>query len=113
MKYVYQKTLAQTKQENTFEPKLTRYYYNEKHYTKYEEMSKKDIDVYEYDCIEVYGGKGDYEEMVDFLVKLKYSASEENALLRKKLANLDKENEFDTYSTYVEDCKTLAKTLLN
>lgn len=103
---------ANDKQKNTKEKNLYRFYYNEQKKKMLEHETNKEITYYEYDCIECYLGEPTYETLVDFLVKLNYSASEENALLRKKIANLDNSHEFDIYNAYVEECKTLAKELL-
>ena len=46
-----------------------------------------------------------YSQMVIERIRERYSQSEENAILRKKLANLDYKNEFETYNNYVEVCK--------
>lgn len=50
-----------------------------------------------------------YSSLVVKLVRQKYSQDEENAILRKKLANIDTKNEFVTYNAYVEECKVKAK----
>ena len=112
---VYAKTtcMSDTLQENELVGKVKRFYYNKqdvvvKDYNGEKEQEKQ---AYMYDLIECYG-EPTYDTMVNFLVELKYSKSEENAILRKKLANLDTNNEFDTYNSYVEECKALAKNLL-
>ena len=51
-----------------------------------------------------------YESKVVALIRERYSQDEENAILRKKLANLDN-GEFEIYNAYVEDCKLRAKTI--
>ena len=50
-----------------------------------------------------------YSQMVIERVRKRYSQNEENAILRKKLANLDYKNEFEAYNTYVEICKQEVK----
>lgn len=107
-------TMSDTKQVNEKVGKITRFYYGEqlvevKDFNGGKETTKKQ---YMYDCIECYNGIPTYETMVNFLIEQKYSKSEENAILRKKIANLDTNNEFDTYNAYAEECKTLAKQLI-
>lgn len=51
-----------------------------------------------------------YEELVNKLVKERYSDSEEFAILRKALT--EKTNEFYIYNSYVEDCKERAKAFI-
>lgn len=107
-------TMSETKQVNEKCGKITRFYYNETFvdvadYNGEKETTRKQ---YMYDCIECYNGTPTYETMVNFLIEQKYSKSEENAILRKKIANLDTSNEFDAYNAYAEECKTLAKQLL-
>ena len=41
------------------------------------------------------------------LIRRKYSSDDESAIVRKKLAGIDKLNEFDAYNTYVESCKQI------
>lgn len=50
-----------------------------------------------------------YEDRVVELIRQKYSANDELAILRKKLANIDS-TEFEEYNAYVEECKAKAKT---
>lgn len=73
---------------------------------------KETRSVHVFDTILVRGGEPTYETLVNFLIKTKYSDSEENALLRKKIANLDAKNEFEDYSAYCEECKVLATKLM-
>jgi hypothetical protein len=51
-----------------------------------------------------------YENLVNQLVKERYSDSEEFAILRKALT--EKTNEFYIYNAYVEECKTQAKAFI-
>ena len=107
-------TMSDVRQTNEKCGKITRFYYNETRvdvvdYNGEKQTTKKQ---YMYDCVECYNGTPTYETMVDFLISLKYSKSEENAILRKKIANIDTSNEFDDYNAYAEECKTLAKELL-
>lgn len=53
-----------------------------------------------------------YENLVVGLIREKYNADDEYAILRKKLANLDENNEFDEYSQFVESCKIKAKAFI-
>ena len=53
-----------------------------------------------------------YNVLVVEYIRKKYSQNEENAILRKKLANIDVKNEFTTYNAYVEKCKIKAKETL-
>lgn len=52
-----------------------------------------------------------YNELVNGLVRDKYSESEEFAILRKAMTNLT--DEFNEYNTYVEQCKIQAKEWIN
>lgn len=112
---VYTKTtcMSDTLQENETSGIVKRYYYNKQDVIvkDYIDNKEKEKQAYMYDIIECYGTPT-YDTMVNFLVEQKYSKSEENAILRKKLANLDINNEFDTYNAYVEEQKTLVKELL-
>lgn len=51
-----------------------------------------------------------YENLVNKLVREKYTDSEEFAILRKALT--EKTNEFYIYNAYVEECKTQAKAFI-
>ena len=46
-------------------------------------------------------------------VRERYTQNQENAILRKKLANLDVNNEFDKYNAYVEEVKKEVHNLIN
>lgn len=52
-----------------------------------------------------------YDELVNGMVRDKYSESEEFAILRKALTT--KTDEFTEYNTYVEECKVKAKQWIN
>ena len=52
-----------------------------------------------------------YDELVNGMVREKYSDSEEFAILRKAINNPTLE-EYVAYNTYVEDCKTKAKAFV-
>ena len=54
----------------------------------------------------------EYESLVVAEIRKRYSQSEENAILRKRLANIDHNNEFEEYNKYVEDCKLYVKEML-
>ena len=54
---------------------------------------------------------GTYEELVNKLVKEKYSDSEEFAILRKSISNPNN-TEYVAYNTYVEQCKVEAKAFI-
>ncbi len=49
-----------------------------------------------------------YEDIVNGLIRLHYSLSDELALNRQREA---KANEFKTYSDYCDECKTIAKEI--
>lgn len=53
-----------------------------------------------------------YEELVNKLVKEKYSDSEEFAILRKAISNPNND-EYLIYNAYVEDCKVRAREFVN
>lgn len=55
--------------------------------------------------------RGSYEEMVNKLVKDRYSDSEEFAILRKSINN-PYNSEFIEYNNYVEQCKLQAKAFI-
>lgn len=51
-----------------------------------------------------------YSALVNEKVRARYSQSDENAILRKKLANMTgAQAEFDEFNTFVEQCKTEAR----
>ena len=50
-----------------------------------------------------------YKNLVVSYIRLKYSADDEQAILRKKLAGIDN-GEFDTFNAYVESCKVRARS---
>lgn len=52
----------------------------------------------------------DYNKIVSNLIREKYSADDEIAILRQKECKPD---EFAEYDTYVESCKTKAKAVWN
>jgi hypothetical protein len=54
--------------------------------------------------------KDSYEQLVNKLVRERYTESEEFAILRKALN--EKTNEFYIYNAYVEECKTQAKAFI-
>jgi hypothetical protein len=51
--------------------------------------------------------KAEYEKLTVKYIRLKYSADDENKILREKCAGTDN-GEFDEYNTYVEECKVKA-----
>lgn len=51
----------------------------------------------------------DYGELVENLIRQRYSLSEELAILRQRYTKLE---EFDEYNAYAEQCKAKAKSLL-
>ena len=53
-----------------------------------------------------------YDNIVVELVRLQYSINDESAIIRKKLAGIDIDNEFDNYNSYVEYCKLLTKSII-
>ena len=53
-----------------------------------------------------------YDNIVVELVRLQYSINDEAAIIRKKLAGIDIDNEFDNYNSYVKYCKLLAKSII-
>ena len=54
-----------------------------------------------------------YRNLVSSMVAERYSLSEENAIMRKALANLPGAmEEFDEYNSFVEQCKITAKNRL-
>jgi len=50
-----------------------------------------------------------YKDLVVSYIREQYSADDEQAILRKKIAGID-EGEFDIFNTFVEECKVKAKT---
>jgi len=81
--------------------------------TTYYEYTTKKLTIKEYNKLlseefEIKGDTTDYEKKVLALIREEYSASDENAILRKKLAGLDT-GEFDIYNAFVEECKVKAK----
>ena len=54
-----------------------------------------------------------YGALVQEKVRSRYSQSEENAILRKTLANMPgSQEEFEQFNTFVEQCKVEARTEL-
>jgi hypothetical protein len=51
--------------------------------------------------------KAEYDSLVVQYIREKYSANDENKILREKLAGTE-ELEFEEYNAYVEECKTKA-----
>ena len=51
-----------------------------------------------------------YKDLVEKLIRQKYSVSDELALLRQQL---DKPNEYESYYSFVEECKAQAKQLID
>ena len=56
--------------------------------------------------------KIEYEELVNKLVKEKYSDSDEFAILRKAISNPNND-EYLIYNAYVEDCKVRAREFVD
>lgn len=55
-----------------------------------------------------------YAALVNEKVRARYSQSDENAILRKKLANMTgAQAEFDEFNTFVEQCKSEARKELD
>lgn len=54
--------------------------------------------------------KSSYEQLVNKLVKERYSDSDEFAILRKAINGITEE--FLTYNTYVEECKVRAQAFI-
>lgn len=50
-----------------------------------------------------------YEKLVESLIRTKYTISDELALLRQKETKL---LEFNEYNNFVENCKSVAKTII-
>ena len=50
------------------------------------------------------------EQLIIDLIRQKYSLNQELAIIRQRNT---KENEFNEYNIYVEECKAAAKTLIN
>lgn len=50
-----------------------------------------------------------YEKLVESLIRTKYTISDELALLRQKETKL---LEFNEYNNFVENCKSIAKTII-
>ena len=59
--------------------------------------------------IKRYSSKS-YEEIVEDMVKTKYSLAQEIAILRQQYTKIDEYNE---YYQFVEQCKALAKEFIN
>ena len=51
-----------------------------------------------------------YPQLVEYLIRQRYTISQELAIHRQRTS---KKAEFNTYNTYCEDCKAKAKELLN
>ena len=53
-----------------------------------------------------------YDNIVVELVRLQYSINDEAAIIRKKLAGININDEFGEYNSYVENCKLIAKSII-
>lgn len=114
MYYIKRTTIASVPQISAKAGSITRLFYNEQEITSTDMFGNSTNNVcYQYDVIECHNGKPTYESLVSFLVSLKYSITAEQAIIRKKLAELDTNDEFSTYNDYCESCKSLAKELIN
>ncbi len=51
-----------------------------------------------------------YPQLVEYLIRQRYTISQELAIHRQRTS---KKTEFNNYNTYCEDCKAKAKELLN
>lgn len=112
---IYQicKTEADTKKPSAIiEKHLITLNYNFKEETRTDSFDKKTRSVYVCDTILVRGGKPTYDTLASFLIQLKYSTDEQTAIIRKKIADIDTSNEFADFNAYAEECKALAKTLM-
>ena len=54
-----------------------------------------------------------YSELVNMLIRKKYSPSHELAILRKKCANIEQGDAFEEWNSYAEECKKQAKEILD
>lgn len=114
MYYIKRTTIASVPQISTMTGSITRFFYNEQKINSTDMFGEPTKNVcYQYDVIECHNGKSTYESLVSFLISLKYSITEEQAIIRKKLAELDTNNEFSVYNDYCESCKSLAKELID
>lgn len=65
-----------------------------------------------YDPIEYESKQKEYKEHIKALIRERYSADDELAIIRKKVAGTDTKKEFEDYHAYAEQCKTKAKDKL-
>ena len=114
MYYIKRTTISSVLQSSATIGTTTRFFYNKQKINNvgmFGKATKKAC--YSYDLIECHNGTPTYESLVNFLISLKYSIEDEQAILRKKLADLDTKDEFSVYNDYCESCKELAKELIN
>lgn len=50
-----------------------------------------------------------YEELINELIKLKYTTQDELALLNNYLEDPDEDTEYKVYRSFVKECKSIAK----
>ena len=55
----------------------------------------------------------EYRQRVNSMIRARYDAEEEFALLRKGIAGTGDAAEFDAYNAYVEECKREARRIQN
>ena len=63
-----------------------------------------------YVCDTVIVDKSDYVSLIVALIRQKYSADDELAILRQRDS---KAEDFDAYNTFAEECKVIAKQFFN
>ena len=82
---------------------------------KYKDCSYKDFDGFEFN-VEKYNARKkqentiSYEQLVVSKIRERYTIDQELAILRQRDT---KPEEFSAYNTYVEQCKTEAKEVVN
>ena len=50
-----------------------------------------------------------YDSLVVQFIREKYTQDDEFSIIRKKMAQIDSLNEFETYNSFVEECKDRAR----
>lgn len=72
------------------------------------------VEGYDYNLEDVEtGGLVDRDSLISGLIHARYSINQEIAIIRQKDDSEERLNEFKTYSTYADECKTRVDELIN
>ena len=107
---IYLNTLASTKPEEVVKvnERVVDINLNSKNIEIEDKENNTKVSQVQYDCYRVRDLNISVNDIINELIRSKYSESEELSILRQRDTKAD---EFETYNSYCEDCKTLGKEI--